>query len=55
MDHNTDTHDNSRTSQTMLADGYRQMAADQKQEAEAEEWTEALVGDAFGADQEPAQ
>ena len=30
-----------------LLDGYRRMAADQEQEAEAEEWTEGLIGDAY--------
>lgn len=30
-----------------LLDGYRQMAADQEQEAEAEEWAEGLIGDAY--------
>jgi hypothetical protein len=30
-----------------LSDGYRQMAADEEQEAEAEEWTEGLIGDAY--------
>jgi hypothetical protein len=30
-----------------LLDGYRQMAADQEQDAEAEEWTEGLIGDAY--------
>ena len=30
-----------------LLDGYQQMAADQEQEAEAEEWTEGLIGDAY--------
>jgi hypothetical protein len=30
-----------------LLDGYRQMAADHEQEAEAEEWTEGLIGDAY--------
>jgi hypothetical protein len=30
-----------------LLEGYRSMAADQEQEAEAEEWTEGLVGDAY--------
>ena len=30
-----------------LLDGYRQMAADQEQEAEAEEWVEGLIGDAY--------
>lgn len=33
--------------QAKLLDGYRQMAADQEQEAEAEEWTEGLIGDAY--------
>jgi hypothetical protein len=31
----------------LLLEGYRQMAADQEQEAEAEEWTEGLIGDAY--------
>ncbi|MGA2217057.1 MAG: hypothetical protein ABSG51_03175 [Terracidiphilus sp.] len=30
-----------------LLEGYRQMAADQEQEAEAGEWTEGLIGDAY--------
>jgi hypothetical protein len=30
-----------------LLDGYRQMAADQEQEVEADEWTEGLIGDAY--------
>lgn len=30
-----------------LLEGYRQMAADEDQEAEAEEWTEGLIGDAY--------
>ena len=55
MDHDADAHDNSRTSQAALALGYRQMAADIEHEKEAEEWAEALVGDAFGVDQELAQ
>jgi hypothetical protein len=55
MDHDTDADDNSRTSQAALAEGYRQMAADIEHEKEAEEWAEALIGDALGVDQEPAQ
>ncbi len=35
----------SRTRQNDLAEGYRLMAADREREAEAEEWTEALIGD----------
>jgi hypothetical protein len=31
--------------QTALADGYRQMAADRARETEAEEWVEGLIGD----------
>ncbi|MGO8759525.1 MAG: hypothetical protein ACLQG3_15505 [Terracidiphilus sp.] len=31
--------------QTALAEGYRQMAADRTREAEAEEWVEGLIGD----------
>jgi hypothetical protein len=45
MDDNTAAHETSQTSQTALAESYRQMAADREQEMEAEEWTEALVGD----------
>ena len=30
-----------------LLEGYRQMAADQEREAEAEEWTEGMIGDAY--------
>jgi hypothetical protein len=30
-----------------LADGYKMMAADREREAEAEEWTEGLIGDAY--------
>lgn len=35
----------SRSKQTDLAEGYRLMAADRERELEAEEWTEALIGD----------
>jgi hypothetical protein len=35
--------------QEALLDGYRQMAADEEREAEAEEWCEALIGDSFVA------
>jgi len=31
--------------EAVLAEGYRQMAADLDQEAEAEEWAEALICD----------
>jgi hypothetical protein len=30
-----------------LLEGYRMMASDKEQEAEAEEWTEGLIGDAY--------
>ncbi len=35
----------SQAKQNDLAEGYRLMAADREREAEAEEWTEALIGD----------
>ena len=38
-------HETSQTRQTALAEGYQMMAADRARETEAEEWTEALVGD----------
>lgn len=34
-----------RIGQEKLAEGYRAMAADRERETEAEEWTEALIGD----------
>jgi hypothetical protein len=37
----------SRIEAASLAEGYRQMAADQEQEAEAEKWVEGLIGDAY--------
>ena len=37
--------ESSKAKQSALAEGYRQMAADRAREMEAEEWTEALVGD----------
>lgn len=37
----------SQQKQDALAEGYRLMAADREQEAEAEEWTEGLIGDAY--------
>jgi len=33
--------------QASLAEAYKMMAADREREAEAEEWTEGLVGDAY--------
>jgi hypothetical protein len=36
-----------RSKQDALLEGYRLMAADEEQEAEAEEWTEGLIGDAY--------
>ena len=38
-------HETSQAKQATLAEGYRLMAADRAREAEAEEWTEALIGD----------
>jgi hypothetical protein len=37
--------DSESETQTALADGYRQMAADWARETEAEEWVEGLIGD----------
>jgi len=39
--------ESSQAKQFALEEGYRLMAADDKQEAEAEEWTEGLIGDAY--------
>ena len=33
--------------QASLVEGYQQMAADREREAEAAEWTEGLIGDAY--------
>jgi hypothetical protein len=52
MDHDTEAHDNSQTSQAALAEGYRQMAADREHEAQAQEWAEALIGDTMEAEEE---
>jgi hypothetical protein len=38
-------HETSPARQDVLAEGYRQMAADIEREMEADEWAEALVGD----------
>ena len=35
----------SKTEHQMLLDGYRAMAADTEREAEAMEWSEAMIGD----------
>ena len=37
----------SRARRASLLEGYRMMAADREREAEAEEWTEGLIGDAY--------
>jgi hypothetical protein len=55
MDHDSAADETSQPNQPDLAEGYRQMAADAENEKEAEEWAEALIGDAFGVAQEPAQ
>ncbi len=39
--------DASRMKQATLAEGYKLMAADREREAEAEEWAEGLIGDAY--------
>jgi hypothetical protein len=43
----TAAQDTSQQRHAALAEGYRLMAADHEQEAEAEEWTEGLIGDAY--------
>lgn len=55
MDHDAVAQKPGWTKEADLAEGYRQMAADVEREAEATEWIEALIGDAFGVDQQPAQ
>ena len=45
MDRRTDGDENSRASQEALEEEYRQMAAETEREMDAEEWTEALIGD----------
>jgi hypothetical protein len=50
MDHETVATEDGSESEAALLEGYRQMAADQEQEKEAEEWTEALVGDILDGD-----
>jgi hypothetical protein len=52
MNHETDVIETSEESQAVLAEGYRQMAADRDQEALAEEWTEALIGDVADSGEE---
>lgn len=47
MDHEDTAQAASQISQAALAEGYRQMADDTEHEIEAEEWTEAMIGDAF--------
>jgi hypothetical protein len=37
----------SKTKEDALVEGYKMMAADRKREAEADEWTEGLIGDAY--------
>jgi hypothetical protein len=37
----------SKRAENSLVEGYRLMAADQEQEADAEEWSEGLIGDAY--------
>jgi len=55
MKHDTVAHETIHANQTALAEGYRQMASDQKRDMEAVEWTEALVGDLLKVTWEPAQ
>jgi hypothetical protein len=50
MDYDNAANERSEWTQADLAEGYREMAADRQQEMEAEEWTEALIGDILKAD-----
>jgi hypothetical protein len=50
MDCESATREASQPKQAALLEGYRQMAADRERELEAEEWTEALIGDILGID-----
>jgi hypothetical protein len=51
MDHECNAHEPGQTSAHALSEGYRQMAADREQEAEAEEWVGALIGDGLDVDE----
>jgi hypothetical protein len=55
MKNETDAIEASEEGQTVLNEGYRQMAADRDQEVLAEEWTEALIGDARNIDEETSE
>jgi len=55
MDSGSDAQETRGLSQAALIEGYRQMAADGEQEAEAEEWAEALIGDILETTEESVQ
>jgi hypothetical protein len=50
MDYDNAANKRGEWSHADLAEGYREMAADRQQEMEAEEWTEALIGDILEVD-----
>ena len=50
MDHEDTAQAARQISQAELAEGYRQMADDTEHEVEAEEWAEAMIGDAYGGE-----
>jgi len=47
MDDDAEAAEARKTREAALAEGYRQMAADVEHELEADEWAEALIGDAL--------
>jgi hypothetical protein len=55
MDHDAAAQETFQATQTALANGYRELAADREHEVEAEEWTEARIGDAFDDDEDTAE
>jgi hypothetical protein len=50
MDYDNAANERSEWTQADLAEGYREMADDREHEIEAEEWTEALIGDILEGD-----
>jgi hypothetical protein len=45
-----EAHDWSQASEDEIIRGYEEMAADEEREAEASDWSEALIGDGSGGD-----
>jgi hypothetical protein len=51
MEHEIERNQSSRECELTLSGGYCQMVNDLEQEAEAEEWTTALIGDSMETDE----